>query len=229
MTSATPRYTPDTNWQRRINWLALRGFGNSGVGAATMATPFIGYLILYHDAIRPYLGGLGGLLSHDGAATCGPWVGFETRLHLLYFGLLCLGIGTIIFRAAADSAIKSHNGVSDYIAQNADFMSLRNLRSMIVTIRARRPGMGQDLVRRGPWLDRKAVPDLKAAVARAQEDPAAEAALKLDVMRSYFNVLDRYSARPWVWAAAILYGLGFSLLAAPGLAFTVRVVCTILT
>lgn len=205
--------------------MALRGFGQSVAGSVTMATPFVGYLILYHDAIRPYLGGLGGLLAND-AGRCGPMIGFETRLHLLYFGLLCLGLGTIIYRIFADREIKTHSGVSDYVARNAAHVTVRNLRSMYVTIRSRRSDMAALLHARGKWLDRKEEKNLGAAVSRAGE---GDAELKNDVMRSYFNVLDRYTARPWAWAAYGLYAAGFFLLGVPGVLFTLRVLCTIVS
>ena len=222
------RYKPDTIWHRVVNWMALKGFGQSTAGSVTMATPFVGYLILYHDAVRPYLGGLGGLLATDTGA-CGRWIGFQTHLNLLYFGLLALGIGTIIYRICADREIKTHAGVSDYVERNAPHITVRNLRSMWRIIHDRRPGMATDLVWRGSWLDPEEVGSLADAIAQAEnaapENPTLE--LKHDVMRSYFKVLDRYSARHWAWVASLLYLIGFSLLAIPGLLFTARVLCTI--
>ena len=226
MTSAAA-YQPDSARHRWVNWLNLKGFGQSPAGALTMATPFIGYILLYHDAVAPWLGGLGGFLGQQAPDTCGPWISFVTRLNMLYLGLLALGLGTILYRAFAHVELKRHASESDYVERNAAHITLRNLRSMFEIIAPRRPGLATDFEHRAPWLSRKAMPSLAEANAAAQQPGAAEAeAVKIDVMRSYFNVLSRYSARPWCWAASLLYGLGFVLLALPGLFFTARVLCT---
>lgn len=224
MQTDMPDVRPDGPVRRIVNWQVIKVFGQTPVGAATMAAPFIGYLILYHDAIEPYLGGLGGMLD---ARACGPWIGFETRLHLLYFGLLCLGIGTIIYRVMADPDVKLHGNTSDYVAKNAANVTPRNLRGMLRVVDAARPDLGAWLRADGAWIfearKKRNHPEVKALIAETGEER------KRDVMRSYFNVLDRYSARAFVWAAALFYLTGFALLTVPGLAFTARVLCTIWT
>lgn len=224
MQSDMPDVKPDGPLRRIVNWQVVKVFGQTPAGAATMAAPFIGYVILYHDAIQPYLGGLGGMLDAD---TCGPWLTFETRLHLLYFGLLCLGIGTILYRIVADPDVKLHGNTSDYVARNAANVTPRNLRGMLHVIDAARPDLAEWLRADGAWIfeagTKRDHPEMKALMAETGAEK------KLDVMRSYFNVLDRYTARWAVWVAVLFYAAGFAMLAIPGLGFTARVLCTILT
>ena len=219
------KIAPDSVWHERINWLNLKGFGKTSAASLTMATPFVGYLILYHEAARDLMGGLGDYLTQSTGEVCTPWLTFDTRLNLLYFGLLLLGIGTILYRAFAHGEIKANDSVSMYLDRNADHMTARNLRSMFVTIQSRHKSMASRLVTRGEWLDRKQVPSLSQAVRESQE-AHADPDLRADVMRSYFNVLDRYSHRGWAWATAALYLAGFALLGIPGLLFTARVLCS---
>ena len=136
------KFEPD-DWKRRhINWFALRGFGKSKTASFTIAAPFVGYVILYHEMLSPYLGGLGGLLQSELAGqSCGPWISFITKLHLVYLGLLCLGIGTIIYRVCANQIIQSFSSISDYVDREERHITARNLRSMFVTVQSRRPGI----------------------------------------------------------------------------------------
>ncbi len=224
--SGTSNHVPD-HWYRRIfNWHLLRGFGQSKVGAVSIATPFVGYAILYHDKLQPYLGGLGGSLGlNSSSQCCGPWIDFIDRLHLLYLGALCLGLGTITFKIFADKAIKSFDNISEYVEKQSISLTARNLRSMVVTIRSKRQHIAEQLISRAAWLDRE-----QHSLKKASESFAGQKdnTLCYDVLRSYYNVKDRYSARGWLYFTTLLYGLGFTLLAIPGVFFTFRVLCTMI-
>jgi len=211
------------NWsQKKINWLNLRGFGQSKVASVTLAAPFVGYMILYHDKLQPYLGGLGGLLSEN---HCTPIIDFMIKLHLLYLGLLCLGIGTLIYRVCADKVIQSYASISDYVEREEPHVTARNLRSMLITIKSRRAGMEPQFLERANWLDRKKMDLTEASHVFKDADPN----IGKDVLRSYYNVLSRHSSRHWVYVVAGFYVVGFLLLAIPGFAFTLRVLCVLIS
>lgn len=219
------KFKPDDWWRKNVNWFTLRIFGQSKVASFTIAAPFIGYVILYHDMLRPYLGGLGGLLqSQYEGESCGPWIDFIDKLHLVYLGLLCLGIGTIVYRVFADHVIQSFANISDYVEREQEHITARNLRSMFATIRSRRTGMKNQFLDRAPWLDREVNLKVASDTYARNDDPN----VAKDVLRSYYTVLDRYSSRFWAYLAMIAYGIGFLLLAIPGLFFTGRVLCTLL-
>lgn len=212
-------------WSVRVlNWNLLRGFGQSLPASLTMATPFVGYMILYHTQIEGYLGGLGGLLDQQvQPGTCEPWFDFSTRLNIVYISLLLLGIGTILYRLFVPEIIKSARGINEYVLESIDNVSARNLRSMYVTIKSRRPEVAESFDERAPWLDRQK--SLKTASDALKKD--GDNQIKIDVLRSFYNVQDRHSSRGIVYAVFGFYVAGFILLSLPGLAFTGTVLCAV--
>lgn len=219
-----------TSWQpeawrfRILNWHLLRGFGQSVPATITMSTPFVGYMILYHSQIEEYLGGLGGLLEQQSEpGQCLPWIDFSERLNLIYLGLLLLGIGTILYKTFAPSIVKGAHDINDYVVETIDNVSARNLRSMFATIHSRRSKVASTLLQRAPWLDRKA--SLKTASDALKKDDDNQ--IKIDVLRSFYTVQDRHTARAALYCVLALYSFGFLLLAVPGLAFTGRVLCVV--
>lgn len=218
-------WKPEAWYFRVLNWHLLRGFGQSVPAAITMSTPFIGYMILYHTKIEEYLGGLGGLLEQQTEpGQCAPWIDFSMRLNLLYCGLLLLGVGTIAYRVFAPEVIKSSRNITEYVVGSVDNVSARNLRSMYATIRSRRPEIASSFMQRAPWLDRKK--SLKTAADALKKDDDGQ--LKIDVLRSFYNVQNRQTARLAVYFVLLFYALGFLLLAIPGVAFTSRVLCVVM-
>jgi len=189
-----------------------------------MSTPFVGYMILYHSQIEEYLGGLGGLLEKQSEpGQCLPWIDFSERLNLIYLGLLLLGIGTILYKVFAPSIVKGARDINDYVVETIDNVSARNLRSMFATIHSRRSKVASTLLQRAPWLDRKA--SLKTASDALKKDDDNQ--IKIDVLRSFYTVQDRHTARVALYCVLALYSSGFFLLAIPGLAFTGRVLCVV--
>ncbi|MGP1252850.1 MAG: hypothetical protein ACTS10_00420 [Kiloniellales bacterium] len=210
---------------RKLNWRLVRGFGQSVPATLLMLAPFIGYAILYHSDISIWLGGLGGFLDEqESRQSCPQLISFSMRLNLFYSGILILGTGTIVYRVFAPDAVKSARTVSDYVVQNIDIVTARNLRSMFVTIKSRRPEAIESLLSRAPWLEREK--SLKTASDALKQDH--DNSIKIDVLRSYYDVLDRYTSRVAVVWVVFLFIAGFILLSMPSIAFTLRVLCAIL-
>ncbi|WP_417452652.1 hypothetical protein [Kiloniella sp.] len=211
-------------WNRLLNWQMVRGFGQSAPATLTMATPFIGYAILYHAEIEIWLGSLGGLLDKGNLLNdCDQLISFPMRLNLLYCGILLLGIGTIVYRLFAPVEIKTTRSIADYVMANIDLVTARNLRSMFITIKSRRPDAVDSLLRRAPWLERDK--SLKTASDALKQDEDNQ--IRIDVLRSYYSALDRNTGRTAVKIVTVFFVLGFILLSIPGVAFTARVMCTI--
>ncbi len=220
----TRAWKPESWWYRTFNWRLVRGFGQSAPATLTMSAPFIGYAILYHADVGNWLGGLGGFLDGEiGQNSCRQLLSFSARLNFIYCGILILGIGTIVYRFFAPDEIKSARTVSDYVVQNLDIVTARNLRSMFATIKSRRPEAVDSLLGRAPWLEREKT--LKTASDALKQDESNH--IKIDVLRSYYNALDRHTSRSAVYWVASLYLIGLGLLAIPGIAFSIRVLCTI--
>lgn len=190
-----------------------------------MGTPFIGYMILYHTKIEGYLGGLGGFLEQQTVpGQCVPWIGFSMRLNLLYCGLLLLGIGTIAYRVFAPEVIKNSRNISEYVVGAVDNVSARELRSMYATIQSLRPEMELSFMHRAPWLGQNK--SLKAAADALKRDDDGQ--IKMDVLRSFYDVQNGQAARLAIYFVLLFYALGFLLLAIPGLSFTRRVLCVVM-
>lgn len=218
------KWQPEAWHFRTINWHLLRGFGQSVPAAISMLTPFIGYIVLYHTKIETYLGGMGGLIDAQTTSDqCVSWMDFSMRLNLVYCGLLLLGIGTIAYRIFAPEAVKESRNISKYVLNSIDNISARNLRSMYTTIKSRRAEIASSFLESAPWLDR--TKSLKSATDGLRKDESGQ--LKIDVLRSYYNVQDRHTNRPVVYAVLTMFAFGFLLLAIPGIAFTSRVLCVV--
>lgn len=217
-------WTPEPWNVRTINWHLVRGFGQSLPASITMGAPFVGYMILYHAQIEDYLGGLGGLLDEQVAPSlCTPWFEFSMRLNIVYIGLLLLGVGTILYRVFAPAIVKRAKDINEYVIETLDKVSARNLRSMYATIASRRPQVASSFDQRAPWLNREK--SLKIASDALKKDDDNQ--VKIDVLRSFYNVQDRYTSRCMVYTVLAFYVAGFSLLSVPGVAFTGRVLCVI--
>ncbi|MEM6890549.1 MAG: hypothetical protein AAF636_20815 [Pseudomonadota bacterium] len=217
-------WQPEDWWNRTFNWRLVRGFGQSAPATLSMSAPFIGYAVLYHAEIANWLGGLGGFLDQQNhSQSCQPWLSFSTRLNLLYCGILLLGFGTILYRIFTPDEVKSARSISDYALQNVDLVTARNLRSMFATIKSRRPEVVEGLLGSAPWLERDKT--LKTASDGLKQDESNQ--IKIDVLRSYYNTLDRHTARRAVYWVVSFFALGLLLLSIPGFAFSARVLCTI--
>jgi hypothetical protein len=207
-----------------LNWHLLRGFGQSVPAAITMSMPFVGYMIVYHSQIEELLGGLGGSLDLQGqSGRCVSSIGFSMRLNLVYLGLLLLGVGTILYKAFAPKIVKNTRDINDYVVGVIDNVSARNLRSMFATIRSCRPQVAATFLQRAPWLDRgKSLKTASDALKKEDDNQ-----IKIDVLRSYYSVQDRYNFRVAVYIVLGLYLVGFLLLAIPSFFFTGRVLCVV--
>ncbi|MCW2305494.1 hypothetical protein M2324_003920 [Rhodovulum sulfidophilum] len=181
-------------------------------------------MILYHSQIEEYLGGLGGLLNQQAQpGTCAPWFEFSMRLNIVYIGLLFLGFGTILYRAFAPGVIKGAKGINEYVVETIENVSARNLRSMYVTIKSKRPQVASSFGRRAPWLSRDK--SLKTASDALKKDDDNQ--IKIDILRSFYNVQNRHTLRGIVYMVLVFYAAGFVLLSLPGLTFTGRVLCNV--
>ncbi|WP_406721451.1 hypothetical protein RPE78_05565 [Thioclava litoralis] len=148
-----------------------------------------------------------------------------TRLNFFYMGAVLIGLGTIIFRIRAPKTIQRHRSIEEFFNSELDRASARRLRTMVFTIKRRRPNVASDLIRYAPWLDRDSSPSLSLAYSEAREEQDQQ--IHADVLSSFFNVESRYCNRKSAFVVFILYVIGISSAAIPGLFFTVQVLLSI--
>jgi len=215
----------DSFLRKLVNWQNLRVFGQTKIAMATALTPFIGYIILYHDKAETFLGGLGGLYCESSPTT--NWLSFDDRLHLLYLGLFLLGIGSILYRLVAPDIVKGNASPEEYTERVANFLTVRNVRMMFKKVNERNPGLKSPSKTDHRWLDTKAVEEPKKAMEEAEEDKFYDQ-VKLNVVRSFYNVESRYTNRLGAWIVSILYVMGGVVTAVPGFELSFRVLSSIL-
>lgn len=215
----------DSFGRKLVNWQKLRVFGQTKLAMATALTPFIGYIVLYHDKARVFLGGLGGFMFESSPTT--NWLSFDERLHLLYVGLWLLGIGSILYRLVAPDIVKSYGSIEEYKEHVANSLTVRNVRMMFKNVNERNPGLKAPSKENHRWLDTTVVVDPKDAMEKAQNDEYYDQ-VKLDVVRSFYNVESRYTTRLGAWIVSILYLMGAVLTAVPGFELSFRVLSSIL-
>lgn len=104
-----------------LRWDKLGAIGRSNIGRLTILIPFVGYLIIFNPSFisffRQELPG--------GIPNTYEWFSelHELRLIFLYFGLLFLGVGNLLFILLAPEALRRHSDVSGYVAEMEDVAS----------------------------------------------------------------------------------------------------------
>jgi hypothetical protein len=102
-------------------WATLRSIGNSRAVQASVAFPVIGYLILLSSQFTSIFdGGLAGQVQHQGTWLDHLWA---MKLYYVYFGLLFLGIGSIIYQSSCPRQIKKHGDWEDYVRIDGPVMT----------------------------------------------------------------------------------------------------------
>ncbi|MFG5380847.1 hypothetical protein [Yoonia sp. R2-816] len=216
----------ETFLQENVNWMLLRGFGASKVASVSVLMPFVGYIILYNSELQNLFGDFGGLLSKQPAASsCPQYISSFQRLNLLYCGLFALGTSALVFRSAAPRELKLYSDSNDFIDRERSNLSARRVRSMYRTVNFRRNRIGEELCNRANWLTAD-VPITKASIEFANNKNED---VVLDLMRTFFQAQDRHFRRWAVFLCFFLLVIGAVLLAIPSGAFTIRVLCTVLS
>lgn len=217
------KYEPDDWLRRTFNWELVSGFGRSSFATASIAAPFIGYMIIYHSSFDRYIFNVGMQYNQiNQVASCTPLMSGAEKLNFIYLGLTLIGFGSIVFRIFAPQLIKTFPNISEYIERELVRVTARNLRSMFVTIKARRRVIINDFVERAPWLQRD---NCTLKIASDHFRQLKDDQIQIDVLRSFYNVNNRYTARFSVYATSVLYLVGFILISIPSLASTMHVVC----
>lgn len=94
-------------------WSNLASVGTSNVGRVTILMPFIGYLILFNPSFLEFF-----QQQIPGSLDNAPvWVNqlHSNRLAFLYFGLLAIGFGILLYVAFSPEQLRLFPSVSDYV------------------------------------------------------------------------------------------------------------------
>lgn len=95
-------------------WNGLSLIGKSKIIKLTMLAPFIGYLILFNNELANYF-----VLSTELIGVSSDAITTDkeniSRLYYLYYGLITLGVSSILFSFCCPSVIKDHENEFNYI------------------------------------------------------------------------------------------------------------------
>lgn len=196
----------ERRWQaaRRIltpqwpTWARLRGIGNSALVRATIVVPVIGYMIILNAFVADYLKLHGVEWSHQSSGLLDRL--WASKLYLIYFGLMSVGIGGAIYQWKCPHFVKKHGDWPDYVAATAPHTDQRQA-SVLAKI------TGADLES-----------DRIFGAGSGSDTP--------DLIRRYLrqHYAQMASNHPvWRVATAVLFGLGFGLLAIPSAMTAARV------
>jgi cytochrome b561 len=100
------RRLKDLPRRRALTWTQLRTIGHLPLMKATIFVPLIGYLIIFNETIAEYLH----LVWEKDATPPVP-----TNLLLVYFGLVCLSVGSVLYALFCDRRIDQYGSAEAYI------------------------------------------------------------------------------------------------------------------
>ena len=193
-------------------WSALSKVGNSSAVRLTPLIPLVGYLILFNCALGPSLH-LAEQFSSAGPDQQPPLI--STKLLLVYFGLVSLAIGSVIYAFFCPDDIKAHPTASDYVAAEAPTVSQAEL--IVARLQA------TEFVGRATEVTNALAPRSPGqGYGRAEWDRDWQIWVK-GLLRVYFDYQN--SVYPWArFATATAFIIGFLTLGWPSLLVFIKVV-----
>lgn len=99
----------------RITWQTLGFIGRSFVGRLTIFAPFVGYLIIFNPSFEEFFASTVPQSAEHHWGTV--YSIHELRLYFLYFGLIFLGCGIILFNLFAPASVRHFPFESGYIEE----------------------------------------------------------------------------------------------------------------
>lgn len=101
-------------------WSSLRSIGRSRVVSFTIITPFVGWLILLNSEFVRFVTLTSALFKKAEQNGVAATVFTESSLLFTYMGLVCIGLGSLLYTIACPVTIKSHDSERDYVASESD-------------------------------------------------------------------------------------------------------------
>lgn len=201
-----------------VLWTGLRGLGNSAAVKATVFIPVIGYLILFNDAMR---GAIADSRLDLGCGSGGQlrMLDTEVRLYILYYGMTCLAIGSLLFRACPP-IVRDNATDAEYVLRIQGLYSDQRIPSFLDELHA----LYQWLKSHRHYVPAGETELLAKALMEVKDKSVAEIRSHHlpDLLTSYFSIENHLKPR-WRIATALFFCLGFGLLAVPALDMFLRV------
>lgn len=179
-------------------WADLRSVGNSSAVRAAIIVPVIGYLIILNSTIADYLKLHGIEWGQDSHQFWDRLWSF--KLYLIYYGLMLLGAGSIVYQWKCPHFVKKYENWAEYVAgvaRHTDGGQIDVLHKLVGRDETFGYGMsGEEQI--------------------------------LYYLRRHYNQMSSYSAA-WRLLTTFLFAWGFVLLAIPSVMTAVRVASALIS
>ncbi len=100
-------------------WNSIRSVGNSQIVRASILVPVIGYILLYGSAFREWFSFVNEI-SEATSLNSNSWIEYFisiSRFHMLYFSLVFLSIGSVIYQICCPKIIKNYRSPGEYFKE----------------------------------------------------------------------------------------------------------------
>jgi hypothetical protein len=193
---------------------------------ASMAIPFVGYLILFNDTVVEHLT-FRNLTSSDVAQT---GLSMGARLKFIYCGLLCLSVASIIYYLRRPYALRIGRDQFEYVERALVHFTVENYIDINSTIRH---SNFDPYTSHGKYHDSEFENFLSAATGGGQNNVhwieaknKFEGLLRSMLIEHYFR--QKISRRDWLVVALAFASLGYLLLLVPSAELFLKVLHAIL-
>jgi len=115
-------------------WQGLARIGRSKAISLTMLVPVIGYLIVFNEHVFQLLELSKEIFPVDAARngdSTNIWFSNIIRLVFLYFGLMFLGIATILYQCFCPPLIKEYANERGYIREEINLMTTKRINAIL--------------------------------------------------------------------------------------------------
>ena len=120
-------------------WEGLTRIGRSRLISLTIFVPVVGYLIIFNENVIQLLELSKALFPDNGTNNFKIWFSNLDRLFYIYFGLMLLGLASILYQLYCPTLIKEHRNDRNYIRDEINLMTGRRTNSLLKFLSERIP------------------------------------------------------------------------------------------
>jgi len=207
-------------------WEGLARLGRSRLVSLTIFVPVIDYMIIFNDYIIGVLELSKEIFPEDFSNTSDnqrQWFTNIERLYLLYYGLMFLGSSSIIYQISCPPLIREYGTSRNYINEELNMMTFRRVNSILSCMQERIPKNYEKYEEISETSK-----DLKFYKKHPEqcEEGAHDKVITQIMLHQweYENIVRLLSRIP----IAVLYTVGFILLAIPSIELFIRVTTVVM-
>jgi hypothetical protein len=197
-----------------LSWNSLGKIGRSKLVSLTMFVPIIGYMVLFNKEVVELINLSAEILplSYFGFGDFN--VSSSERLFFIYYGLMFLGLGSILFILFSPSLLKENFAPSSYVKSESHLFTRKHVGNIIDKLLTLVEEEG-DVYKQINQLNTRFNLILLQKKDEAEESDEYKRAVK-DLMFLEWEIMNKLSCGTRVFSM-VFYGLGFLSLSYPSL------------